>query len=46
MIFGFIHEDKNHWTCCYIDLNSNKMFYINPKGEDQEQKLKYFENWM
>lgn len=44
-VFGFICENKNHWTCFYVHLDSSIVYYINPQGEKQAQKNKFFKNW-
>lgn len=44
-IFGFINENRIHWTCFLINTQDNTILYLDPQGENEQNKDKLLNNW-
>ena len=44
-VVGSINEHGNHWCLLVIELQINRMSYLNPMGEDTDNAKIYLKNW-
>lgn len=45
IIYGFIHQNWNHWTLMYINIPKKKFYYIDPFGHYKEEQENLFNKW-